>query len=436
MSEYAHKWFALQENASREEAAAFLSESASVRDLRSNPLLLSLMCILYRGEGSLPNDRPGVYRSCAELLFRKWDERRRIHHELRASHLVEPAIRYLAWWLFTRGNMQSAVTESELVAETSKFLHGRGFESLDDARDAASEFVEFCRGRMWVLSDIGTNRKGQRLYSFTHRTFLEYFTAVWLTSTCDTPEALADSLIKYLSSKEWEVLSELAIQIKESTTDQGADRIYKALLKDHGNQGLASEYSRVHGSAPATTRDALIAFLIRCLRSVVPSPAVVRSMTAELLDNFSQGQDATGNLLRLSELLTASADNRNVIADEIGNRIHRFLQEDRPSARKAALRLAMIPGNEIMFKNRASTDPVLGRQVRFWAEWVTSHADELDPAFAAEAPADKRLWIEGLTSGIVCIESVLENPDGMTLLMFERQRQMRIGSHVPSGHCP
>ena len=427
VGEYAHKWFALQEDAAPEEAAAFLSESASVQDLRSNPLLLSLMCILYRGEGSLPHDRSGIYRSCAELLFRKWDERRRIHRELRASHLVEPAIRYLAWWLFTRGNTQSAVSEGELVAETSRFLHGRGFESLDDARDAAGEFVDFCRGRMWVLSDIGTNRKGQSLYSFTHRTFLEYFTAVWLASTCDTPEALAGSLAEHLSSKRWDVVSELAIQIKESTTDQGADRVYKALLKEPMNQGGVSELSRAREGVSATSRDALIAFLIRCLRSVVPSPAVVRSMTTELLDDFTRGDARGGKLLQLSELLTSSADNRNVVADEIGNRIHQLLEEDSSVARNSALRLAMVPGNEIVFKYRSSADPVLRRQIRFWANWLSSYADDLDAAFEAEAPTNNWLWIAALMSGIVSIESVLDNPDGMTRLMVERPWQARIG---------
>ena len=42
---------------------------------------------------------------------------------------------------------------------------------------AAREFVEFCRGRMWVFTDAGTTVSGQRLYGFTHRTFLEYFAA-------------------------------------------------------------------------------------------------------------------------------------------------------------------------------------------------------------------------------------------------------------------
>jgi len=173
VGEYVRKWFALQEGFStaeaEAEAGAFLAESASIPDLRANPLLLSLMCILYRGEGFLPRNRADVYEQCANLLFRKWDLRRRIHKDLRAGHLVEPAIRHLAWWLFNRQNPQSAVTERQLIDETTAFLHGREFESAEEARDAARGFVEFCRGRMWVLSDTGTTAEGKKLYAFTHR---------------------------------------------------------------------------------------------------------------------------------------------------------------------------------------------------------------------------------------------------------------------------
>jgi len=194
VGEYARKWFALEPSAEPGEAEAFLAESASVSDLRSNPLMLSLMCILYRGHGSLPRDRAGVYERCANLLFRRWDEHRHIHRELRAGRLVEPALRHLAWWLFTTNDPRAAVTEAHLVTETATFLHTRGFEAEEDARDAAAEFVRFCRERMWVLSVAGTTARGEPLYAFTHRTFLEYFAAYRLASTCDTPEDLAPDL--------------------------------------------------------------------------------------------------------------------------------------------------------------------------------------------------------------------------------------------------
>ena len=135
------------------------------------------MCILYRGEGSLPRNRAEVYEQCARLLFKRWDAHRHIHQELAAGRYVEPILRHLAWWLFTRDNTQTSVTERELVSATTEFLHGRGFESEDDAREAALQFIEFSCGRLWVFNDAGTSATGERLYAFTHRTFLEYFAA-------------------------------------------------------------------------------------------------------------------------------------------------------------------------------------------------------------------------------------------------------------------
>jgi predicted NACHT family NTPase len=169
VTEYAQKWFRQDSDARPDDADTFLAESASVPDLRSNPLLLSLMCILYRGEGSLPRNRAEVYEQCADLLFRRWDARRRIHQELRAGHLVEPALRNLAWRLFAQDVPQPTITERALIDATARFLHGRGFESEDDARAAAGEFVEFCRGRMWVFTDAGSTATGEELYAFTHR---------------------------------------------------------------------------------------------------------------------------------------------------------------------------------------------------------------------------------------------------------------------------
>jgi predicted NACHT family NTPase len=271
VADYARKWFLVQEGTApaqaEADAQAFLAESTSAPDLRSNPLLLALMCILYRGAGSLPRDRAGIYAKCAELLLGKWDDQRRIHSELRAADFVEPAIRHLAWWLFGSQNPRAAVPERELVSKAAEFLQGRAFESEEEARAAAREFVEFCRGRMWVLSDVGTTAYGEKLYAFTHRTFLEYFAAAHLAAVSDAPENLARSLAPHVAVGEWDVVGDLAIAIKDRNSDRGADRIYATLLD----------------LAPAE-REPLLKFLAACLPSARPSPVTVRTLTRAVLD--------------------------------------------------------------------------------------------------------------------------------------------------------
>lgn len=58
VASYAHKWFihgaGLAQDEGTSRATAFLRESAGVPDLRSNPLMLALMCNLYFGENYIP----------------------------------------------------------------------------------------------------------------------------------------------------------------------------------------------------------------------------------------------------------------------------------------------------------------------------------------------------------------------------------------------
>ena len=340
VGEYVRKWFAQDAQADPSDAETFLTESMGIPDIRSNPLILALLCILYRGAGSLPRNRTEVYEQCTNLLFRRWDARRKIHQELRAGHLLEAMLRRFSDWLFLRDNAQSAVTERELIRVASEFLHGRGFESIDEAREAASEFVEFCRGRIWVFSDAGITVSGEKLYAFTHRTFLEYFAAAHLAYGSDTPEHLADAIADHVARSEWLLVAELAVQIKDRTCNDGAERVYAALLSELRRRSLEE-------------RNGLLRFLALCLRSVDPSPERVRELTRRVVehacetdarslltlsDNQVTGTEAArlaSTYLALPVLLTECGTYRDIVADEIDGTLTGRIQSTTASRKSA-----------------------------------------------------------------------------------------------------
>ena len=76
VAKYAENWFRLDQemngtiNGSL--ATSFIRDSEIVEDLRTNPLMLSLMCGLYNAEGYIPANRPDVYEKCGILLFERW----------------------------------------------------------------------------------------------------------------------------------------------------------------------------------------------------------------------------------------------------------------------------------------------------------------------------------------------------------------------------
>jgi hypothetical protein len=142
--EYAGKWFTQERRLGDQEAGewakSFAQESAAIPDLRRNPLMLALLCILYRGEGSLPRNRPAVYERCSTLLFETWDSSRKIYINPRTRDLIEPVLRHLAHWLLVRNVPSPVVTEDQLIDETSCYLQNRRYEEISEATRAAREF--------------------------------------------------------------------------------------------------------------------------------------------------------------------------------------------------------------------------------------------------------------------------------------------------------
>ncbi|GGS07894.1 hypothetical protein GCM10010269_53720 [Streptomyces humidus] len=413
VSEYVRKWFAQESGISNPEAEAlaeaFMSESVTVSDLRSNPLMLALMCILYRGEGSIPRNRPEVYEQCAGLLFRKWDARRRIHTELRARPHVEPALRHLAYWLFSRQDTESAVTHGGLISETAKFLHGRGFESIDEAKEAAEEFVDFCKGRAWVFSDAGTTARGEALYTFTHRTFLEYFTAAYLSSVSDTPEKLAKLLVPHVAKEEWEVVAELAVQMKDRSVDQGAARVYRSLLSDRRYTAFDS-------------RSNLLCFLAACLESVDPPPAVVRELTRNCLSHLLRG--SLNDQLFYAPLLVlvrCSGAYREIVASEITAKIDELAESSDESMRLAGLRLAVWcdPQNSTYSRGPLGS---IGEEIgRYWRDFTEANCVRFESEIVAAAEADSGFLHLALMRRLIDLEQVLSHPHN-----FEK---LTIGGH-------
>ena len=268
--EYINKWFdsitELTQEQKNQKTDAFFTESEFVPDLRSNPLMLALLCNIYREENYIPKNRPDVYEKCATMLFERWDKSRGIQVPLPFEAHIRPAMMYLAHWIYADESLRSGVTEEKLVEKTTEYLCQKLFEDTDEARIAAKEFIAFCRGRAWVFTDTGTTKEGEKLYQFTHQTFLEYFTAAYVSRTHSTPSSLLSFLRQRIVKREWDVVAQLAFHIQNKNVEGAGDKLLTSLAeqarKDTGDKGWA-----------------LLSFAVRCLEFIIPNPKVIQMIT-------------------------------------------------------------------------------------------------------------------------------------------------------------
>lgn len=157
-----------------------LSDSAAIRELSANPLLLTMMAILNRVQ-ALPRDRDKLYERCAELLLKNWDlekftelkEKRETkdvkdklgpEQKMRILELVAAAMQRERTGL--AGNI---ISEERLKQIIEKQLIELG---VQQSWSVADDLIWMLRERNFMLAYLGN-----RQYAFVHRTFLEYFCA-------------------------------------------------------------------------------------------------------------------------------------------------------------------------------------------------------------------------------------------------------------------
>lgn len=211
VSEYADRWFSGHAD-HQSKLDAFLHEIQSVPDLRYNPLMLSLLCTLYKSRGHIPRNRRQVYMHCADLLFTRWDSMREIDQPFDHVQHGQDLMQELAIWFFKSPNARRGVEEGQLEKVLTSFFEDTAGVFPAEAKSRARNFLDFCAKRAWLLGNAGTNTYGQRMFVFTHATFMEFFAAEGLVRREESLTSLVDSVIAAYTENASSVVPELIMQ--------------------------------------------------------------------------------------------------------------------------------------------------------------------------------------------------------------------------------
>ena len=247
--------------------------------------------------------------------------------------------------------------------------------------------------------DNGGRQTGSMIYAPAS---LEYFAAWQLAVTSDTPEDLADQLITSIRTSGWEIVGELAIQINDRSTDQGADRTYQRILArtEHADD-------QVHGL--------FIKLLTKSLPGMPVSPAVVRRVTRVALTQLLPPNSMPSLLWDLRQCGT---HHQSIVVDEFGSGIATMVALDQESDKLAGLQIAL-----------SMTMPTIPHD-EFWDDWfeklTTLYAAEVE-TFSAHSPTLRTL---ALFASIISIDQALAMSGGFDAIS-QRYPIIGIGPLVP-----
>ncbi|MBD2214160.1 GUN4 domain-containing protein [Nostoc linckia FACHB-104] len=176
----------------RNELVRQIDAVPSLRLMATNPLLLALIINTYKQKTSLSPTRTGLYKQvCDVLLQGRQSASGSTRYPLKPEQKQE-ALQALALEMTKRQVLQFTLdqrNQDSNIFLAKDFLQAELAQMVEAGREfKPQDFIE--------RDDIGvrellSDRKQEKLYEFTHRTFQEYLTAVELTKAENEPDVLA-----------------------------------------------------------------------------------------------------------------------------------------------------------------------------------------------------------------------------------------------------
>ena len=170
-------------------------EHQATKELALNPLLLTLLCMVYDNSQNFQRNRASLYEDAFNIFLKEWAAEKRVNRGASINQYLDIADERRMLSKIAAENLEANrlfFTEDELIAQIQDF--GDGNANTPETFNA-SKVMET------ILIDQGLFVEQVRdSYSFSHLTFQEYLTANYIIRDTRSIKGLAK---KYLPNEQW-----------------------------------------------------------------------------------------------------------------------------------------------------------------------------------------------------------------------------------------
>jgi HEAT repeat protein len=189
IEQFIDNWFLYHPREERRGYAPYLKQEIKnnprIQTLAANPLLLTLITLVYEDEMALPERRSTLYKKCVETLLSRWDASRSIRRARGFSQEYQKQLlQEIAWHVHGQGLRY--FTEDKVLPIITSFLPRLGMGSSQ-----AHDVLQAISGDNGLLRE-----QADGVYGFFHLTLQEYFASQYVKD--------ASALLGHLSDPWWE----------------------------------------------------------------------------------------------------------------------------------------------------------------------------------------------------------------------------------------
>jgi predicted NACHT family NTPase len=190
---FSEKWFVAVARGNKEEGLAKArqfteklnsQENQQIKELAVTPILLHLTCLVFQSRADFPSNRAKLYEQGLEILLKRWDETRGIQRDEVYRSLTLPRKKQLLSQIgsitFERGDYFFEKNRvQQLIADYLRSLPNATTDP-DELQIDSETVLKAIEAQHGLLVE-----RARGIYSFSHLTFQEYFTARHIISTVE-----------------------------------------------------------------------------------------------------------------------------------------------------------------------------------------------------------------------------------------------------------
>ena len=203
----------------------------AIRELATNPLLITILAIVYRADGALPDQRAGIYDRVVENLLLIWLNRPECQAQLLLREEVLAALQPLAADM--QGDSSGLISLGRIVQLIEGPLAAARGTTPDDPefRTVLDTLLTVVRKHVGLLAEQSAGN-----YAFFHRTIQEFLAARHLLAAAPAapgaiprrhaePERAAARVVERLDDPRWREPLLLALGLAMIEWDEPQDRV-------------------------------------------------------------------------------------------------------------------------------------------------------------------------------------------------------------------
>ncbi|WP_236508406.1 NACHT C-terminal helical domain 2-containing protein, partial [Tychonema sp. BBK16] len=214
-------WFKDKDSSKAQSFLQKLSKYFAIKEFSRNPLLLTLLCLVFEESANFPINRYELYKEGLDILLKRWDSQRNIERDQLSRKLSlkrkEDLLSYIAWKTFERGDYFFKRRDVEQYI-TEYLCNIADSESPEKTLELDSRAVlRSIEAQHSILIE-----RVHDIYSFSHLAFHEYFTAKSIVSSIISDKSDNQALkafVNHVSEPRWREIFILVVSMLANADD-------------------------------------------------------------------------------------------------------------------------------------------------------------------------------------------------------------------------